>query len=323
MKRFIAILACGVLLAGCGSGSDNNQDQGSSSSQQSGQSQSDNKNNGQESGKGENDSESASDSSKSNDAGDEFASKQARQSYALGMNIGNSLKKMPLDVDTDKLAEGVSDRLGDGETKMNEKQVRDEMATLVEKMRASQQKKQKKLASENAEKAKQFLAKNKQKEGVKTTDDGLQYKVLNKGDGPQPDGNDKVTVSYVGKLPNGKVFDSSKKQDKPATFPVNAVIPGWTEGLQMMHEGAKYHFVIPPKLAYGKRGAGELIGPNQVLIFDVTLKKVAEVEGSASDSSQDGDSGVDANSPVKNESSKQSGGSTQGASKSGSDNDQS
>ena len=130
----------------------------------------------------------------------------------------------------------------------------------------------------------EFLAENKKKDGVKTLEDGLQYKVIEKGDGPQPDANDSVTVRYTGKLIDGTVFDSSEERGKPVTFPVNAVIPGWTEALQMMHAGGQYKLFIPPDLAYGERGAGAKIGPNETLIFDVTLVSVDKNKGTGEDS---------------------------------------
>jgi FKBP-type peptidyl-prolyl cis-trans isomerase len=116
-----------------------------------------------------------------------------------------------------------------------------------------------------------FLAENKTKEGVKTTSSGLQYKVLKEGDGPSPKETDVVETHYRGTLINGTEFDSSYKRNEPTSFPVNRVIPGWTEGLQLMKVGAKYQFFIPSGLAYGERGAGQDIGPGETLIFEVEL----------------------------------------------------
>lgn len=128
---------------------------------------------------------------------------------------------------------------------------------------------------ETNEKAGQaFLETNAKAEGVKQTASGLQYKVIKEGEGKRPGPTSKVTVHYEGRNLEGKVFDSSYKRGKPATFPLNRVIPGWTEGLQLMREGAHYQLFIPPNLAYGHRGAGRDIGPSETLIFDVELIKV-------------------------------------------------
>ena len=131
-----------------------------------------------------------------------------------------------------------------------------------------------KSPDENKAEGAAFLAENEKKEGVITTESGLQYKVLTKGEGATPAKTDKVTVNYKGATIDGKEFDSSYKRGTPATFPLNRVIPGWTEGLQLMKEGATYQFYIPSELAYGSRGAGRDIGPNSTLIFDVELIKV-------------------------------------------------
>ncbi len=131
------------------------------------------------------------------------------------------------------------------------------------------------LMSQSAlEKGQTFLKENATKEGVKTTPSGLQYLVLTEGNGKQPKAADTVTVHYRGTLLDGTEFDSSFKRGQPASFPLNAVIPGWTEGVQLMKEGATYRFFIPSKLAYGSRGAGGIIGPDETLIFDVQLIKV-------------------------------------------------
>ena len=120
-----------------------------------------------------------------------------------------------------------------------------------------------------------FMEENKNKEGVQTTTSGLQYKVLTEGDGAKPSATDRVTVHYRGTLLDGTEFDSSYKRGQPATFALNGVIKGWTEGLQLMKMGSKYEFVIPPELAYGKRGTGAQIGPDATLIFEVELLDIA------------------------------------------------
>lgn len=268
MKRTIALFACAFALTACGnqSGSDNSQSGGDHS--QSGS--------------------NASATDKGSSSGP-FDNKQDKRSYALGMDIGNSLKDLPMDVDLDQLTQGVHDVVNGDKTKLSEKQLHDVMQGVVSDMEAAQKKKQKKKSVANLKAGQKFLAKNKKKDDVKTLKDGLQYKVIKKGDGPQPDANDSVTVDYTGKLIDGTVFDSSKKRGKPVTFPVNAVIPGWTEALQLMHAGGEYKLFIPPDLAYGERGAGSQIGPNETLIFDVKLKSVDKNKG-AGDDNGDGQS---------------------------------
>lgn len=130
------------------------------------------------------------------------------------------------------------------------------------------------MAQSSLEKGQQFLQENAKKEGVKTTPSGLQYLVLTEGSGKSPKATDTVLVHYKGTLLNGTEFDSSYKRNQPISFPLNQVIPGWTEGVQLMKEGAKYRFFIPSNLAYGPRGAGGVIGPDETLIFDVELLKV-------------------------------------------------
>ena len=129
-------------------------------------------------------------------------------------------------------------------------------------------------AQSGLQEGERFLKENATKAGVNTTSSGLQYKVLQEGTGKSPKATDVVVVNYRGTLINGKEFDSSYKAGKPIEFPLNRVIPGWTEGVQLMKEGAKYEFYIPPNLAYGSRGAGGVIGPDETLIFEVELLKV-------------------------------------------------
>jgi FKBP-type peptidyl-prolyl cis-trans isomerase FklB len=136
--------------------------------------------------------------------------------------------------------------------------------------------KQAEVAKKNKAEGEAFLAENKKKEGVKTTASGLQYKVIKPGKGKKPKSSDTVTVNYRGTLIDGTEFDSSYKRGQPATFQVSGVIPGWTEGLQLMEEGAKWQLFIPSNLAYGERGAGGVIGPNATLIFEVELLSIQE-----------------------------------------------
>jgi FKBP-type peptidyl-prolyl cis-trans isomerase FklB len=141
---------------------------------------------------------------------------------------------------------------------------------MMEKQMAHREK----AAEENLREGQAFLSENAQKDGVKTTESGLQYEVIEKGSGKTPTPESTVTVHYRGTLIDGTEFDSSLRRGEPATFPVNGVIAGWTEALQLMSEGAKYKLYIPADLAYGERGAGQAIGPNETLIFDVELLSV-------------------------------------------------
>lgn len=214
-------------------------------------------------------------------------------SYALGMNIANSLSQIKSDVDPDQLAQGLKDALAGKETRLTEQKAQQILQAKAQQIQAEQLAERQKQADKNLKASNEFLAKHKQEKGVEVTDSGLQYKVLRKGDGPQPTADDTVVVDYKGTLPDGTVFDSTYARGKPATFPVNAVIPGWTEALQLMHVGSKYELVIPPKLAYGEQGAGQRIGPNEALVFEVELKGVkkkggAQQQSGAAESQQGG-----------------------------------
>lgn len=195
-------------------------------------------------------------------------------SYAIGMDIGRSLKRLDTEIDVVALRQGVQDVLDDKETLLTQEEVVEVMTSFSQKIQQEQEEKQKKASGENAEAAEKFFAENAKKEGVKTTQSGLQYEVITEGKGEKPKASDRVSVHYTGKLLDGTVFDSSVERGEPATFPLNAVIPGWTEGLQLMTVGSKYKLYIPPELGYGERGAGPKIGPNAALVFEVELLKV-------------------------------------------------
>src|SRR5262245_52302422 len=190
-------------------------------------------------------------------------------SYAIGMNIGLNLSRQKVDINPDVLAAGLKDALA-GKPQLTPDQVKDVMAQFEKDM----EQKQKQAGEKNKTEGAKFLEENKKKEGVKTTASGLQYKALKEGEGPQPKGTDMVTVNYRGTLIDGTEFDSSYKRGQPATFPVNGVIKGWTEALQLMKQGAKYQLFIPANLAYGERAMGPDIGPNSTLIFEVELQDV-------------------------------------------------
>ena len=196
-------------------------------------------------------------------------------SYAIGISLSQNLKQSGFDsLNYDAMAQAMKD------LQNNETPVFDELQaqTVVQNYMMSQQAELMKAQAAQAgpvkEAGRQFLADNATKEGVQTTTSGLQYLVLNEGNGKSPVATDNVTVHYHGTLIDGTVFDSSVDRGQPATFALNQVIPGWTEGLQLMKEGAKYRFFIPSELAYGDRAAGELIQPGSTLIFDVDLISV-------------------------------------------------
>jgi FKBP-type peptidyl-prolyl cis-trans isomerase FklB len=192
-------------------------------------------------------------------------------SYSIGLDIGTTLKRQVIEVNEELLNTGIQDGLSGKKPLLSEDQVKETMAAFQKEILAKQAEAKKAAAAKNSAEAMKFLAENKTKEGVKTTASGLQYKVLKEGSGPTPKPTDTVKVNYRGTVLDGTEFDSSYKRGEPASFPVNRVIKGWTEALQLMKVGSKYQLFIPADLAYGGRGAGSDIGPNAMLIFDVEL----------------------------------------------------
>lgn len=196
-------------------------------------------------------------------------------SYALGIGIGSQLAGMGAkELNIDDFAQAIKDVISGSELKVDNA----EAQTLVQNFFQEQEAKQQAAAAEAGKVAKAageaFLAENGKKDGVVTLPSGLQYQVLKEGNGKKPSATDQVVCHYEGTLIDGTVFDSSYKRNQPATFGLNQVIAGWTEGVQLMQEGAKYRFFIPYNLAYGERGAGAQIPPFAVLVFDVELIEV-------------------------------------------------
>lgn len=196
-------------------------------------------------------------------------------SYALGLGIGQQLAQMGAsDLNIDDFADAIKDVINGNELKVPHKDAQ----TIVQEYFRQQEERINAIRAEQGKAAKAegeiFLAENGKKEGVVTLKSGLQYEVLREGNGKKPKATDQVKCHYEGTLINGQVFDSSYKRNEPAVFPLNQVIPGWTEGLQLMQEGAKYRFYIPYILAYGESGAGGSIPPFATLIFDVELLEV-------------------------------------------------
>lgn len=189
-------------------------------------------------------------------------------SYAWGLAMGKQLQAMGVkEINSEEFKDGVKVAFDGGEPKMPV----EEAQKLINDYLRDLEKKAEAMAREEGEK---FLAENGKKENVRSTASGLQYVVEKEGDGAQPSASDEVTVHYTGKLLNGTVFDSSVNRGEPATFPLNRVIPGWTEGVQLMKEGAKYTFFIPSDLAYGAGGVPNVIPPHSTPIFEVELIKV-------------------------------------------------
>ncbi|MEP7078795.1 MAG: FKBP-type peptidyl-prolyl cis-trans isomerase, partial [Chthoniobacterales bacterium] len=171
------------------------------------------------------------------------------------------------------------DALSGAKPQLTDEQVKETMTAFSKEIMEKQTVTNKETGAKNAAAGEKFLAENKTKDGIKVTPSGLQYKVLKDGTGPAPKETDTVEVNYRGTLTDGSEFDSSYKRGQPATFPVNRVIKGWTEGLQLMKVGSKYQFFIPANLAYGERGAGQDIGPNATLLFEVDLISVKPADG--------------------------------------------
>jgi FKBP-type peptidyl-prolyl cis-trans isomerase FklB len=204
-----------------------------------------------------------------------------KASYSIGYDIGSTFKKQNIDLNMDALMSGMKEGLAGKEGMLSKEEREKTLEAFQKEMMEKQVAASKEAATKNAAEGEKFLAENKNKEGVKTTASGLQYKVLKEGSGPSPKETDTVVTNYKGTLLDGTEFDSSYKRNEPATFPVNRVIKGWTEALQLMKPGAKYQLFIPAALAYGERGAGRDIGPNSTLIFEVELVSIKAPEPAA------------------------------------------
>jgi FKBP-type peptidyl-prolyl cis-trans isomerase FklB len=195
-------------------------------------------------------------------------------SYALGMNLGSGLHKQSVDVDPAIFLRGLKDGLAAGKTLLTEQEAQATLVQMQNDLRKKAQEKMQQVAVSNKQTGDAFLASNKAQDGVVTLPSGLQYRILKEGTGPKPAATDSVVCNYRGTLLDGTEFDSSYKRGQPATFQVNGVIKGWTEALQLMPVGSKWQLVIPSDLAYGERGAGQQIGPNSTLIFEVELLSI-------------------------------------------------
>jgi FKBP-type peptidyl-prolyl cis-trans isomerase len=216
-------------------------------------------------------------------AAGELSTQEQKVSYILGMNIGGQFKANQVPLDEASFIAGMKTATSGGEPKLSKEQIQQTMMTFQGEMQKKQEEAEKKqqaeqeaAAAKNKQEGDKFLAENKAKPGVQTTASGLQYEVITEGKGAKPKATESVTVNYRGTLIDGTEFDSSYKRNEPATFPVNAVIPGWIEALQLMPEGSKWKLYIPSDLAYGPGGTGGAIGPNATLIFEVELLKIEQ-----------------------------------------------
>lgn len=202
-----------------------------------------------------------------------FKNDTEKMSYAMGLNVAEYIVHTPVELNPQLVLEGLGDALA-GKPAIPSEEYASAMRMLHTKIQEAARQKEKDLAGKNIREAEEFLAANRKKAGVTETPTGLQYEVIENAEGPKPNRTSKVRVHYTGTLLNGSVFDSSVQRGEPAEFGLNQVIPGWTEGLQLMSEGAKYRFFIPARLAYGERGAPGAIPPNAALIFEVELLKI-------------------------------------------------
>ena len=195
---------------------------------------------------------------------------QQKVSYVLGYQAGAQMRQQNMNVDFDTLTKAIKDGLDGAAPRLTGEKA----AAVMQKFQEDQRAQQAKIGEDNAKAGAAFLAENKAKPGVVTLENGLQYKIIKEGTGDTPKATDSVSVHYRGTLIDGKEFDSSYSRGEPTSFPVNRVIPGWTQVLQLMKEGAKWQAFIPAELAYGVQGAGSNIGPNATLIFDIELIKI-------------------------------------------------
>ncbi|PPI84096.1 peptidylprolyl isomerase [Marinobacter maroccanus] len=196
-------------------------------------------------------------------------------SYGMGLVLGERMGNDLPNLQMDQFLQGIQHgHAGDDEAKrMSREEIQQALMTYQQQMQEEQGKQMEELAQKNLDAGEAFLAENAEREGVETTESGLQYEVLEQGDGEKPAATDTVQVHYTGELLSGEVFDSSRERGEPVTFALNQVIPGWTEGLQLMSEGARYKLYIPSDLAYGP-GGNRAIGPNETLVFDVELLEI-------------------------------------------------
>lgn len=210
-----------------------------------------------------------------------LTSLQQKASYSFGVDVATRLKQQGVELDVNALNRGISDAYNSKELALSEDERLQAKTSFQAELRESLVQKQAATAEKNLAEGKAYLAENAKKPGVITTESGLQYKILSTGDGKQPTASDTVTTHYKGTLIDGREFDSSYKRDKPASFPVEGVIKGWTEALQLMHVGDKWQLFVPSELAYGPTQRSELIQANSTLIFEIELLGIQEADTAA------------------------------------------
>ena len=203
----------------------------------------------------------------------ELKTDEQKESYAIGLQLGLQLQQVD-NIDFKILTEGLKATYNQEEPEMTPEEVNKALMGLQQKMQEKQRQAFEKLSSDNLEKGKEYMAENGKKDGVKTTESGLQFEELEAGKGKKPTADDTVKVHYRGTLIDGTEFDSSYARQEPVSFSLKGVIPGWTEGVQMIKEGGKARLVIPADLAYGPGGMGNAIGPNETLVFEIELLEV-------------------------------------------------
>lgn len=208
-----------------------------------------------------------------------LTTQEQRVSYGMGVGLGERMAQESFSIDVDAFAAGVKHVLEKQDRLMTQEEIMAEMQTFQQKLMAEQKAAQEAVGIKNKTEGETFLAENSKKEGVVTLESGLQYSVITEGNGDKPAATDTVEVHYSGTLLDGTEFDSSYKRGSTVSFPVNGVIPGWTEALQLMPAGSKWKLYIPSELAYGAGGTGGPIGPNATLLFEVELVAVQKAEG--------------------------------------------
>ncbi len=212
------------------------------------------------------------------DGGNELETFKDKLSYSMGLDMGTYLNGIGEELDYERLVLGLKTGFDGSKPVLSQEEMQSVQQEFAQKVRAKQEAQMKVLQEKNKKAGDDYLAKNKENKGVVVTASGLQYEVVTAGTGAKPKAEDTVTVHYKGTTIDGTVFDDSNKRGEPAVFGVNQVIPGWSEVLQLMQEGATYRVVIPPSLAYGEQGVPPTIEPNSVLVFDVTLVSIAKEE---------------------------------------------
>ena len=202
----------------------------------------------------------------------ELKTDKDKLSYIFGVQVGQGLRAEGVELEMDAFTAGIKDMLAGSNSQIDAAQAQ----ILVSDYQEKKQQEMAKVSAKKQNESSTFLANNAKKDGVFVTASGLQYKIVEKGKGKSPTSENKVIAHYTGKLLDGTVFDSSHDRGEPATFPVSGVIKGWQEALPMMKEGGKWQIVVPANLAYGDRGVGNLIGPNETLIFDIELVSISK-----------------------------------------------